>query len=59
MDKLLEAFEKGQAFVCLEPEENLPFRLSRFRRKHKVRATGKHLGGVYCVVFWDRLMGKK
>lgn len=51
-----EAFTEGKIAVALEPNKNNQYRLTRFRKSHDTRATGKEIDGKYVVVFWDNLI---
>lgn len=56
---ITEAYTNGQASVCLERNKNNIYRLCRFRKKFKAKATGKEIGDKFVVVFWDNLIKQK
>lgn len=54
-NKIVEAYKNNQVGLILEENQNNPFRLHRFKKKHNVEATGKIVNGKYVIVFWDKL----
>jgi hypothetical protein len=56
VNPIIESYLNGDSCIVLEADKNNPFRLTRFRKKYGTTVTGKEIGGVFCVVFWENLI---
>ena len=52
-----EAYIKGESSISLKNDKSHKYRLTRFRKSYKAKATGKVMDdGSYAIVFWDNLI---